>query len=51
VVFDRNLVLQLLEDHQLPSRFAKLLPEDRTSGIGEIFDELLGYHTRRSPNW
>src|SRR5580704_8037439 len=28
-VFDRNLVEKVLEDHNLPSRFARYMPEDR----------------------
>lgn len=44
LVFDRNLVEKVLEDHHLPTRFARFMPEDRTSEIGEMLDELLGHH-------
>ena len=43
-VFDRNLVEKVLEDHHLPSRFARFMPEDWTSELGEVLDELLGHH-------
>jgi cytidylate kinase len=43
-VFDRNLVEQVLEDHHLPSRLARFMPEDRTSELSEVLDELLGNH-------
>ena len=41
-VFDRNLVEQVLEDHHLPTRLARFMPEDRTSQLAEVLDELLG---------
>ena len=28
-IFDRNLVERVLEDHDLPARLAKFMPEDR----------------------
>jgi len=43
-VFDRNLVEKVLEDHHLPTRFARFMPEDRTSELAEVLDELLGNH-------
>ena len=43
-IFDRNLVEQVLQDHHLPQRFARFMPEDRTSEVGEMLDELLGHH-------
>jgi cytidylate kinase len=43
-VFDRNLVERVLEDHHLPRRFARFMPEDWTSEMGEVLDELLGHH-------
>ena len=39
-IFDRNLVEKVLEDHHLPGRFAQFMPEDRTSAMGEVLDEL-----------
>ena len=41
-VFDRNLVEKVLEDHDLPRRFARFMPEDRISEVAETMDELLG---------
>ena len=43
-VFDRNLIEQVLKDHNLPVRFAKYLPEDRASEIQDVMDELFGVH-------
>ncbi|HEY5914798.1 MAG TPA: cytidylate kinase-like family protein [Verrucomicrobiae bacterium] len=47
-VFDRNLVEKVLEDHNLPSRLAKFMPEDKISGISDTMDELFGLHP---PSW
>ena len=44
IIFDRNLVEQVLSDHHLPARFARFMPEDRTSEVADVFDELLGAH-------
>lgn len=43
-VFDRNLVDRVLEDHDLPGRLAKFMPEDRVSEISDTMDELFGLH-------
>ncbi len=43
-VFDRNLIEQVLADHNLPLRLAKFLPEDRGSEIQDALDELFGLH-------
>ena len=43
-VFDRNLVEKVLEEHQLPARLAKFMPEDKISHIEDMLDELLGVH-------
>ncbi len=43
-VFDRNLVEKVLEDHHLPKRLARFMPEDRTSEISDTMDELFGLH-------
>jgi hypothetical protein len=43
-VFDRNLIEEVLKDHNLPVRFAKFLPEDRVSEIQDAMDELFGLH-------
>lgn len=47
-VFDRNLIEQVLEDHNLPARLAKYLPEDRMTELQDITDELFGLHP---PSW
>lgn len=48
VVFDRNLVETVLEDHNLPARLARFMPEDRGSEISDTMDELFGLHP---PSW
>lgn len=47
-VFDRNLVAKVLEDHNLPQRLAKFMPEDWISDIQDTLDELFGLHP---PSW
>jgi cytidylate kinase len=47
-VFDRNLMERVLEDHHLPGRLAKFLPEDRMTELQDIMDELFGL---RPPSW
>jgi hypothetical protein len=47
-VFDRNLVERVLEDHNLPARLARFMPEDHVSGISDTMDELFGLHP---PSW
>ena len=47
-VFDRNLIEQVLADHNLPARLAKYLPEDRMTELQDITDELFGLHP---PSW
>lgn len=47
-VFDRNLVEKVLDDHHLPSRLAKFMPEDRISEFSDTIDELFGLHP---PSW
>ena len=43
-VFDRNLVQKVLEDHHLPERLARFMPEDRIGGVTDTMDELFGLH-------
>jgi hypothetical protein len=43
-VFDKNLVEKVLEDHKLPSRLARFMPEDRISELSDTMDELFGLH-------
>ncbi len=47
-VFDKNLVEKVLEDHHLPNRLAKFMPEDCISEISDTMDELFGLHP---PSW
>jgi len=44
MVFDRNLMDKVLEDHNLPACLAKFLPEDRVSELEDILVEVLGVH-------
>lgn len=43
-VFDRNLVERVLEEHNLPPRLARFMPEDRVPDLVDALDELLGAH-------
>jgi hypothetical protein len=47
-VFDRNLVEKVVEDHNLPHRLVRFMPEDRVSEIADTLDELFGLHP---PSW
>ena len=47
-IFDRNLVGKVLQDHNLPERIAKFMPEDRTTEIADTMEELFGLHP---PSW
>lgn len=47
-VFDRNLVEKVLEDHNLPQRLARFMPEDKISEIADTMDELFDLHP---PSW
>jgi CMP/dCMP kinase len=47
-VFDRKLMEKVLEDHHLPTRLAKFLPEDSHNAVNEVLDEVLGLHP---PTW
>jgi cytidylate kinase len=47
-VFDKNLVEKVLEDHDLPARLGKFMPEDRPSTLEDAFGDILGTHP---PNW
>src|SRR5215471_4576882 len=48
LIFDRNLVEKVLEDHKLPVRLAKFMLEDRVSEVTDTMDELFGLHP---PSW
>ena len=47
-IFDRNLVDKVLQEHSLPERVARFMPEDRTSEIADTMEELFGLHP---PSW
>jgi cytidylate kinase len=47
-VFDRELVEKVLEDHNLPSKLARYMPEDKVSYFSDAVQELLGLHP---PSW
>lgn len=43
-----GLIEKVLEDHHLPARMARFLPEDANSAVDDTSDELFGLHKRRS---
>jgi cytidylate kinase len=47
-VFDRNLLTEILEDHNLSKRIEEFLPEDSRFPLSEAFEYLLGLHP---PGW
>ncbi|HLX72437.1 MAG TPA: cytidylate kinase-like family protein [Verrucomicrobiae bacterium] len=47
-VFDRQLVLKALEEHQWPARIERYMAEDRRSYVQDVMDELFGL---RPPSW
>jgi cytidylate kinase len=44
MVFDRNLVEQVLEDHHLPQHLVRLMPEDRVSDLTDMLHNVFGLH-------
>jgi cytidylate kinase len=44
MVFDRNLMNKVLEDHNLPSHMAKFMPEDRVSQLEDILADVFQMH-------
>lgn len=46
-VFDRELVQRMLLEHDLPTRLAEFMPEDRISYIQDTLEELVGLHPSR----
>jgi len=44
MVFDRNLMEQVLEDHQLPSYLHRVIPEDRVSDLTDMLHQMFGIH-------
>lgn len=47
-VFNRQLVVHALEEHNLPARLAERVPEDRRSYFDDVVDEFMGL---RPPSW
>lgn len=47
-VFDKNLVEKVLEEHHMPGRLARFMPEDRIGEMADTMDELFGLHP---PSW
>jgi cytidylate kinase len=47
-IFDRNLVQKVLEEHHLPGRLERYMPEDRLSEFSDTLDEMFGLHP---PSW
>ena len=47
-LFDRELVQKALDEHHLPARLAKYMPEDRRSYVDDVLDEMFGL---RPPSW
>lgn len=47
-VFDRTLMVKVLEDHRLPADMARFLPEDAHNAVDDVMHELLGLHP---PSW
>ena len=43
-VFDRNLVERVIEDHEMPVRMRRFLPEDSQSAIASAVEEIFGLH-------
>jgi cytidylate kinase len=43
-VFDRNLVERVLEEHHLPLRLARFMPEDKIPEFTDTLEEMLGAH-------
>jgi cytidylate kinase len=44
MMFDRNLMEKVLEDHNLPTRLARFMPEDRASQIEDILADVFEVH-------
>ena len=42
--FDKDLIERVLEDHDLPSRLAKFMPEDRVNEVQSTIEEIFGLH-------
>jgi cytidylate kinase len=47
-VFDKNIVEEVLKQHNLPHELASFMTEDRTSEMQDMVEEVLGLHP---PSW
>lgn len=47
-VFDKNLIQKVLEDHALPARLERFMPEDIPNRVREAFGDMFGIHP---PTW
>jgi cytidylate kinase len=47
-VFNRQLLIHALEQHNLPARLAERMPEDRRSYFDDVVDDFMGL---RPPSW
>jgi cytidylate kinase len=43
-IFDRDLVEAVLQDHGLPARLARFMPEDRVSHLEDIIQDIFSLH-------
>ncbi len=43
-IFDRQLMIKVLEDHKLPTHLLKILPEDRTSYVQDTLADIFNVH-------
>ena len=43
-IFDRQLMIKVLEDHKLPAYLLKILPEDRTSYVQDTLADIFNVH-------
>jgi Cytidylate kinase-like family len=48
IVFDKNLIEKVIEDHNLPEKLSEYLEEDKITEINSMVSELLGLHP---PAW
>lgn len=46
-LFDKNLITQVLEDHDLPAHMARFMPEAKVNEIASTIEEILGLHPSR----
>jgi hypothetical protein len=46
--FDKNLIKRVLEDHDLPARLEKFMPEDKPSPVLDAVEDMFGIHP---PYW